>query len=209
MLASLYFCFASPSQCVVHAASLRSLTAYASHSGSPEYVTLIPTCASVVNRVFAEFLSRQPKGETPSQLQCIHPSSRRERILSALEKLADLIEDPNIASRDPSSSLSFSCVTPEVYQSQKDILDKEVLEERTAFSPLGLDGRPLRRFVLINPTSSVSSDGFVDTQNVTLTIGSKHRRKKQQNVSFAEQTAISMNQLTTSNDSCRCRRQQG
>lgn len=151
VIASLYFCLASPSQCIVHAtiiSSHRSLTASASHPGSPEYVTLIPTCASVVNRVFAEFLSRQPKGETPSPLECIHPSSRRERIQSALQKLADLIEDPDIASRDPNSSLSFSCVSPEVYQSQKDILDKEVLDERNAFSPLGLDGRPLRRFVI-------------------------------------------------------------
>ncbi|THH06798.1 hypothetical protein EW145_g3837 [Phellinidium pouzarii] len=114
--------------------------------GSPEYVTLVPTCASIVNRVFAEFLSRQTNLYIPVTLQMISPTERRERAQEALEKLADLMEDPSIAERDPASALSFSCVTPEVLQSQSDVLSRQALNEREAFSPLGMDGRPCRRF---------------------------------------------------------------
>ena len=64
----------------------------------------------------------------------------------ALHRLAEFVEDPSIASRQPNCCLSFSCVTPEVYQSQMDILDKEQSSELTAISPLGLDGRTLRKY---------------------------------------------------------------
>ncbi|KAI5124806.1 hypothetical protein M0805_005438 [Coniferiporia weirii] len=112
--------------------------------GSPEYVTLVPTCASIVNRVFAEFLSRQP--HVPTTLRMVTPAERQERMQEALYRLAELMEDASIAERDPSSPLSFSCVTPEVLQSQSDVLSHQMLKEREAFSPLGMDGRPCRRF---------------------------------------------------------------
>ncbi|KAH8118544.1 alpha/beta-hydrolase [Phellopilus nigrolimitatus] len=114
--------------------------------GSPEYVTLVPTCASIVNRVFAEFLSRQTHMYLPAMFQIEAADVRRERAQEALEKLADLMEEPSIALRDPGSPLSFSCVSPEVLQSQADVLRRQMVDEHAAFSPLGMDGRPCRRF---------------------------------------------------------------
>ncbi|EJD01480.1 alpha/beta-hydrolase [Fomitiporia mediterranea MF3/22] len=114
--------------------------------GSPEYVTVVPTCATIVNRVFAEFLSRQPRPHSPIRLNSVTAADRRARLQEALIKLADLVDDTSIAVRDPMSSLSFSCVSPEVLQNQHDVLRRQMLDEHLAFSPLGMDGRPCRRF---------------------------------------------------------------
>lgn len=113
--------------------------------GSPEYLTLIPTCASVVNRVFAEFLSRQPKIKIPSTPICVTVAERSARMSRALAKLGSLMNDSSFSSRDLGSSMSFSCVSPEILQNQTDVLRRQMLDERNAFSPLGLDGRPCRR----------------------------------------------------------------
>ncbi|KAL5527782.1 hypothetical protein ACEPAG_6583 [Sanghuangporus baumii] len=114
--------------------------------GSPEYVTVVPTCATIVNRVVAEFLSRQTRPHVSSRPQSIPAAKRRERLQEALMRLSELMDDASIATRDPSSPLSFSCVTPEVLQSQNDVLRRQMLDEHLAFSPLGMDGRPRRRF---------------------------------------------------------------
>ena len=107
-------------------------------------MTLVPTCASVVNRLFYMFLSRQ-KAQT-SHFVCRTPIERRERMKAALKSLSEFVEDPAIATRDPDSALSFSCVTPEVFDSQSAQIEKQRLKENEALSPLGLDGRPLRRY---------------------------------------------------------------
>jgi hypothetical protein len=63
----------------------------------------------------------------------------------ALERLADMMNDPIIAARDPSSSLSFSCLEPEVAKSQEEGLRFYGQGLNKAFCPLRADGRPLRR----------------------------------------------------------------
>lgn len=78
-------------------------------------------------------------------------AARRQRIAEALLKLSDLMDDTSIAGRDPASPLSFSCVTPEVLQSQNDVLHKQMLDEHLSFSPLGMDGRPCRRYPILLP----------------------------------------------------------
>lgn len=84
-----------------------------------------------------------------AQLKSIPASERRARLGEALQKLADLVDDATIAVREPASALSFSCVNPEVLQSQSDVLRRQMLDEHLAFSPLGMDGRPRRRRVSI------------------------------------------------------------
>ncbi|OCB85396.1 alpha/beta-hydrolase [Sanghuangporus baumii] len=76
--------------------------------GSPEYVTVVPTCATIVNRVVAEFLSRQTRPHVSSRPQSIPAAKRRERLQEALMRLSELMDDASIATRDPSSPLSFS-----------------------------------------------------------------------------------------------------
>lgn len=106
----------------------------------------MPSCASIINRVFAEFLSRlKPHARSPSVLDPKTPDYRRERMEDALEQLAEFVGDASIADRDPCSPLSFSCVSPEVLQSQEDAIRRQQQDEHLAFSPLGMDGRPLRR----------------------------------------------------------------
>ncbi|KLO05011.1 alpha/beta-hydrolase [Schizopora paradoxa] len=112
--------------------------------GSPEYVSLIPACASIVNRVLAEFISRQPM--MPTKLTSFTTRERRERMERALQQLASLTGNSAIKDRDASSPLSFSCVAPDMLKSNTLRLREEQAEEHLAFSPLGVDGRPLRRY---------------------------------------------------------------
>jgi hypothetical protein len=64
---------------------------------------------------------------------------------SALLKLSDLNGDPAIAERDPLSSMSFSCLPPDVVKSQLETITFFGIDQWKAFSPLGPDGRPLRK----------------------------------------------------------------
>lgn len=136
-------------------------------SGSPEYVTVVSTCATIVNRVVAEFLSRQARPHMLLRPQSMPASQRRERLQEALTKLSELVDDASIATRDPTSPLSFSCVSPEVLQSQNDVLRRQMLDEHLAFSPLGMDGRPRRRrvFFLVFLLSCLTGMFETDTVN--------------------------------------------
>lgn len=116
--------------------------------GSPEYLTIVPSHASVVNRLFAQHLGKQPQTRVAipdPYIKTISPAVRRQRMQDALKKLSELMEDASICERDPSSALSFSCVTAEVLQNQGELLERHMLGEHEAFSPLGMDGRPCRR----------------------------------------------------------------
>lgn len=64
---------------------------------------------------------------------------------AALSKLAQLTGDPSVALRDPFSSLSFSCLTPDVVQGQSESLTLYRKGEWAAFEPCGPNGRPIRR----------------------------------------------------------------
>ncbi|KAI0921978.1 hypothetical protein AcW1_004187 [Taiwanofungus camphoratus] len=105
------------------------------------YLSIIS--ASIVNQVLNKFLSRQP----PAGSEVKRPQvPLADRMKTALEKLAQFRNDPSYADRDPLSPLSFSCVTPEVCRSQEETRAMYAKGERTAFSPLASDGRPIRKF---------------------------------------------------------------
>ena len=102
----------------------------------------MPTTASVCNRVFLQFLSRLP--EARSELR--PPKDPLEVYIShALEILADLADDPSIADRDPLSPMSFSRISVAVQRLQVENYMAAAMEARKAFSPLGSDGRPMRK----------------------------------------------------------------
>jgi len=112
--------------------------------GAKACMSIIPGSASLVNQVFSKFLATLPKARSdlvPPKVPVL------ERTKTALRTLADLVGDPNYAVRDPHSTLSFSCISPEVAQSQLDNLKFYWKDIDKAFCPLGRDGRPMRKSV--------------------------------------------------------------
>lgn len=107
---------------------------------SQGYLSLVS--ASIVNQIFMKFLSRQPHARSDPYCPDVLP---QDRLRTALERLAKIRGDPSIAERDPMSSLSFSCASAEVIKSQEETRATYEKGQRNAFSPLGIDGRPLRK----------------------------------------------------------------
>ncbi|RDB20549.1 hypothetical protein Hypma_012458 [Hypsizygus marmoreus] len=111
--------------------------------GGSATLSIVAGHASIANQVFTKFLSRLPHQRSdliPPRMQ------RADRMKIALSNLADITGDSSIASRDPLSSLSFCCLPPEVIQSQTDSLEQYRIGIREAFSPVGHDGKPVRKF---------------------------------------------------------------
>lgn len=108
-------------------------------------MSIIPGSASIANQVFAKFVSRLPHVRSD-----LHPPKTpiSERMKVALHKLADIMEDPGFSSRDPMSPLSFSCLPPDIAKSQEDALIMYRKGQCRAFSPIGIDGRPPRKWVV-------------------------------------------------------------
>jgi len=112
------------------------------YSGGQGYISVVPTTASVCNRVFLQFLSRLP--EARSKLR--PPRDPLEVYISrGLGILAELAGDPSIAERDPLSPMSFSRLPVAVQRLQVENYMGAAKEARKAFSPLGADGRPMRK----------------------------------------------------------------
>ncbi|KAH9954454.1 hypothetical protein BGW80DRAFT_1401581 [Lactifluus volemus] len=65
--------------------------------GAQSYLGVVPEDASIANRVFASFLARLPR-ECPDP-QTSHPTSFDD----ALRRLAEIMHDPAICTRDPCS----------------------------------------------------------------------------------------------------------
>jgi len=63
-----------------------------------------------------------------------------------LQTLSEIVGDSSIAHRNPRSSLSFSCVTPEVAKSQLESLRFYSKDIDKTYCPLGRDGRPIRKY---------------------------------------------------------------
>ena len=120
---------------------IRSLLTRAMRTpASQGYLSLMS--ASIVNQVFIKFLSRQPPARSDPYCPDLLP---QDRLRTALELLGKIRGDSSIADRDPLSSLSFSCASAEVIKSQEETRATYEKGQRNAFSPLGLDGRPLRK----------------------------------------------------------------
>jgi len=64
-----------------------------------------------------------------------------------LEILAYLADDPCIAERDPLSPMSFSRISAAVQRLQAENYMAAAKDARKQFSPLGSDGRPMRKWV--------------------------------------------------------------
>ncbi|KAI0698873.1 Alpha/Beta hydrolase protein [Cytidiella melzeri] len=107
------------------------------------YISIIG--ASIVNQVLCKFLSRLPRSETPSKLLPV-----KERLVDfmgrGLARLAELKDKADLFLRDPCSPLSFSCMSAEEEKRQMDGIIEFAKDARKAFSPLGIDGRPMRKF---------------------------------------------------------------
>ncbi|KAI0786446.1 alpha/beta-hydrolase [Abortiporus biennis] len=99
--------------------------------------------SSIVNQVFAKFLGRQPEVKSTPKPQRLTLS---EFMSSALAKMAQFKHDSSYHHRDPTSPTSFSCVSTELGKIQEERILSYAKGERTAFSPLGPDGRPVRKF---------------------------------------------------------------
>ena len=111
--------------------------------GGSNTLSIIPGHASIANQVFVKFVSRLP----PARSDLLPPeTSRLERMKIALASLADIAGNPKITSRDPLSSLSFSCLPPDVVERQTKALREYRKGLHRAFNPCGPDGRPLRKY---------------------------------------------------------------
>lgn len=71
--------------------------------------------------------------------------SLNRRMQEALDMLAEIKEDPSIANRSPASPMSFSCCDDETAQIHVDMVKAYAKGQATAYSPLGSDGRPIRK----------------------------------------------------------------
>ncbi|KAI0268106.1 alpha/beta-hydrolase [Gloeopeniophorella convolvens] len=111
--------------------------------GGQGYISVVPTTASVCNRVFLQFLSRLP----PARSDLRPPKVPLEVFSSrGLEILATLADDPTIAERDPFSPMSFSRISSAVQQLQVENYTAAARGAKQALSPLGADGRPMRKY---------------------------------------------------------------
>ncbi|KAI0079731.1 alpha/beta-hydrolase, partial [Panus rudis PR-1116 ss-1] len=98
--------------------------------------------ASIVNKFFRKFLDLQTM--KPSKLT--KPTQHlKETMSAALKVLAELRQDPSIRERDKESPISFSCISDETAQRRRERILEYARDQRKAFSPLGMDGRPLRK----------------------------------------------------------------
>ncbi|OSX60525.1 hypothetical protein POSPLADRAFT_1047949 [Postia placenta MAD-698-R-SB12] len=108
---------------------------------SQGYLSLLS--ASIVNQTFHKFLRQQ----RPARSELKRPEiSLVDRMRTALTKLSQLVKNSSIAMRDPLSPLSFSCLSADTVSSQEITWLAYRKEQSAAFSPLGADGRPLRKF---------------------------------------------------------------
>ena len=112
------------------------------HIAAAGYLNVV--CASIINQVFAKFLSRQPKARSD-----LIPQDKplAEFMRDGLARLAEFRSDKSILDRDPCSPLSFSCAPPDVVKRQDECIVTYSKGMRHAFSPLEPDGRPIRKYV--------------------------------------------------------------
>ncbi|KAF9451996.1 alpha/beta-hydrolase [Macrolepiota fuliginosa MF-IS2] len=111
--------------------------------GAASTLSLDRNAASTLNKVYLRFLAeRVPRVRSEIQSP---PVLVEERMQKALTQLAEITGRPEMANNDPLSSISFSCLSDEAVQRQTDLL-KSYLSKKTSFSPLGPDGKPLRKY---------------------------------------------------------------
>lgn len=116
------------------------------YSGCKGYLSLFPSSSSILVQTFTKFLQRLPHVRS----DLVRPRTPVEtRMSTALDTLADLVGNSAITERNAMSSLSFSLVSSDVETSQCNILKTFHRGQNAAFSPLGPDGRPVRKYVIL------------------------------------------------------------
>ena len=96
---------------------------------------------SIVNQTLVKFLNRLPRTRSDITPPSISVS---QRMRQALDTLAELTGDHSHSEKDPMSSLSFSCVSPEICKIQVKSRESYARDAVNAFSPLLANGRPIR-----------------------------------------------------------------
>ncbi|KAL0949803.1 hypothetical protein HGRIS_009839 [Hohenbuehelia grisea] len=125
--------------------------------GASGCLGIVPGHASIANQVFMKFLSRLPPARSDF-LPLSMPT--RDRMHQALFVLSQITGDRSATLRDPMSSLSFSCVSPDVLRRQEAMLVQYGLLESYAFSPLDRDGFAPSRYA---PNTNMYSSLLTDT----------------------------------------------
>ncbi|KAJ7283373.1 Alpha/Beta hydrolase protein [Mycena rebaudengoi] len=111
--------------------------------GGGGHLSLFPGTASIVNQVFVKFISRLPRSDSTRPTSTL---TTEERMREALATLSALTGDGSIQSRDPNSSLSFCCLPDDIIQQQAEALAAYRKGSSLAYSPLGPNGRPIRKY---------------------------------------------------------------
>lgn len=108
--------------------------------GGPEAFTLVPSCATVVNRVYSTFLSRLAPHKPFKPV----PRTKEQTYTLGLERLSQIFQDPSI-SRRPIDAASFSMVTPETAAEFAATLAYFEKDQDKALTALDSDGKPIKR----------------------------------------------------------------
>ncbi|VDC02521.1 unnamed protein product [Peniophora sp. CBMAI 1063] len=114
--------------------------------GGRGYMAIQPEFASVINRVYAQFLARLPCHDQGLRTS-VEPLNARLR--RALDDLADLTGDYTLAdARDQEvlNSMSFSRSSYKSQQAAAKTYKSFMVRQKNAFSPLMSNGRPMRRY---------------------------------------------------------------
>ncbi|KDR83489.1 hypothetical protein GALMADRAFT_235659 [Galerina marginata CBS 339.88] len=110
--------------------------------GGRSMISVIPGYTSIVNNVFYKFLMRLPHHRS----DIVPPKvSLKDRMKTALNKLSEITGLDTI-SLDPLCSISFSCVTPDFFKGQTELLRHYLKDASQAFTPTPVEGMPLRKY---------------------------------------------------------------
>ncbi|KAF5322175.1 hypothetical protein D9619_001071 [Psilocybe cf. subviscida] len=104
-------------------------------------LSLIPYPASALNNVFDKFLKRFPNHRS----DLVKPAMRmQDRMSAALKRLAEFTGNAEMETRNPTCSLSFSCMAPDVVSAQAIVLQDYARDARWAFNVAKIPGRTRR-----------------------------------------------------------------
>ncbi|VDC06247.1 unnamed protein product [Peniophora sp. CBMAI 1063] len=124
--------------------------------GCGGYISLQPSAASIANRFYANFLSSLPPTRSDFFTR---PLSIPRRMAIALQDLSDIVHNPDVEDRDPSSCLSFSLIPPDIAKMQQEGFTRYHRGQKSAYSPIRPDGRPFREFSARRDDHWFTSDG--------------------------------------------------
>lgn len=112
--------------------------------GAAGYLSVDPSAASIANQTVYKWITRFRHEPWDSSYRPAEPTE--ERMKRALRKLGEFAKDVDgYKDRNPWSSMSFSRVTKEVEKAQMQMVRRVAVGASQAFSPLGSDGRPIRK----------------------------------------------------------------